>query len=243
MKIVIISDIHSNIAALEALPEKKYDQIWCLGDLVDYGPQPCEVIQWIRTNANLCVRGNHDHAVGFDVDPECSIAFRKLAEETRRYTQQIASSDDIAYLRSLPVQRQTEVDGARFYLVHATPTNPLFGYCTSVASQWEEEVHWIDSDFLLVGHTHTPFVRRVGKTTVINPGSVGQPKTGRHYACYAVWENGDVVLQEYEYPISKTIHAIEAMPIPKEDQESLVSVLKTGKLSASYPVFAPVTEV
>ena len=56
-----------------------------------------------------------------------------------------------------------------------------------------------------MGHTHTPFVRRVGETIIVNPGSIGQPKTGRPFACYAVWEDGDILLKEYEYPIAETI--------------------------------------
>ncbi|MHB1955546.1 MAG: metallophosphoesterase family protein, partial [Sulfobacillus sp.] len=63
MKIAIVSDIHGNLAALKAFPEAGYDQLWCLGDLVDYGPRPREVIQWVQKNAAVAVRGNHDHAV------------------------------------------------------------------------------------------------------------------------------------------------------------------------------------
>ena len=72
MKIVIVSDIHANLAALRALPERDYDQLWCIGDLVDYGPRPHEVVQWMRGHATVAVRGNHDHAAGFSVDPQCS---------------------------------------------------------------------------------------------------------------------------------------------------------------------------
>jgi hypothetical protein len=51
MKIVIVSDIHANLAALEALPEREFDQLWCIGDLVDYGPRPHEAVQWVKRNA------------------------------------------------------------------------------------------------------------------------------------------------------------------------------------------------
>lgn len=230
MKIVIISDIHSNFAALDALGEEGYDQLWCLGDLVDYGPEPNEVIQWIRENANVCVRGNHDHAVGFDVDPQCSAPFKKLAASTRHYTQDLVTDADVEYLRNLPIQREITADGTSFYLVHAIPTDPLFGYCREESDQWANEVSWIKSDVLAVGHTHTPFVRRVGKTTIVNPGSIGQPKTGRPFACYAVWEDGEILLKEYEYPIADTIREIRSMPIPEEDHEALIAVLETGLL-------------
>jgi putative phosphoesterase len=230
VKIVIISDVHSNFAALDALPEESYDLLWCLGDLVDYGPEPNEVIQWVHDKAAVCVRGNHDHAVGFDVDSQCSAPFRRLAASTRHFTQHVIGDVDAEYLRNLPIQREIAVESTSFYLAHAIPTDPLFGYCPEESDRWKQEASWIDSDVLLVGHTHTPFVRRIGKTLIVNPGSIGQPKTGRPYACYAVWEDGEVVLKEYEYPIADTIREIRAMPVPEEDQEALVAVLKTGLL-------------
>lgn len=230
MKIVIISDIHSNFAALDALPEESYEQLWCLGDLVDYGPEPNEVIQWVRNKAAACVRGNHDHAVGFNVDPQCSAPFKKLAASTRHFTQEVIGPVDAEYLRNLPIQREITVDSTSFYLAHAIPTDPLFGYCAEESDRWKQEVSRIDSDVLLVGHTHTPFVRRIGKTLIVNPGSIGQPKTSRPLACYAVWEDGEVVLKEYEYPIADTIREICAMPVSEEDQEALIALLKTGLL-------------
>jgi putative phosphoesterase len=232
VKIVIISDVHSNFAALDALPEESYDQLWCLGDLVDYGPEPNEVVQWVRDKAAVCVRGNHDHAVGFNVDPQCSAQFRKLAASTRHFTQDIVGPVDADYLRNLPIQREVTVEATSFYLVHAMPTDPLFGYCPEESDRWKQEVSWIDSGVLVVGHTHTPFVRRLGKTVIVNPGSVGQPKTGRPYACYAVWENGNIYLKEYSYPIADTIREISAMPISHSDRSALISVLKTGVLTA-----------
>ena len=106
MKIVIISDIHGNLAALEAFPEKSFDQLWCLGDLVDYGPRPHQVIQWIRDNATAVIRGNHDQAVGFDVDPQCSPAYKHLASETMRYTRSVCTKGDFEFLRNMPVQKE-----------------------------------------------------------------------------------------------------------------------------------------
>ena len=234
VKIVIISDVHANQAALEALPEQTFDQLWCIGDLVDYGPRPHEVVQWVKQNAAITMRGNHDHAAGFSVDPQCSLPYKKLAAETLRYTQGVCTEDDFQFLRSLPVQREIEMDSARFYLVHAAPTDPLFGYCPEQSEQWEKEVVWIDADVLLVGHTHTPFVRRIGKTMIVNPGSLGQPKTGRPFACYALWEDGRVSLKEYPYPVEETIRQIRTMPVPAGDQDALIEVLQTGELPGSY---------
>lgn len=230
MKVIIVSDIHSNFAALKTLPAMEYDHLLCLGDLVDYGPKPHEVIRWISEKAEIVIRGNHDHAVGFDVDPQCSPPYKRLAEETRQFTLNVSTKEDLAYLRSLAVQREFAVDGARFSLVHAMPTDPLFGYCPEQSEQWRTEIDWVQADVLLVGHTHTPFIRKVGKTTVVNPGSLGQPKTGRPLACYAVWRDGEISLKEYEYPVAETIREIRGMPLSRQDQDDLITVLKTGEV-------------
>jgi len=230
MKIAIISDIHANLAALNAFPETSYDALWCVGDLVDYGPKPHEVIQEIRNRVDLSVCGNHDYAAGSSADPQCSPAFRRLAAETLRFTQQVCSWEDLEFLRTLPVCRQIKVASTHFYVVHATPTNPLFGYCAKDSDQWNWEVDGIQADVLVVGHTHTPFVRVIGDTTIVNPGSLGQPKTGRPLACYAVWEEGVVSLKEYEYPLEETIRDIRSLPIVDEDKDALIAVLRTGEI-------------
>jgi len=102
MKIVIISDVHGNYDALSHLPED-YDQLWVLGDLVNYGPQPAEVVNFVRSRAAHVVRGNHDHCVGFGEALRCTPRFREMAEATRSYTDAILSEDDKKYLRNLPL--------------------------------------------------------------------------------------------------------------------------------------------
>jgi putative phosphoesterase len=231
MKIAIISDIHGNLAALEAFPEKSFDHLWCLGDLVDYGPRPRQVIQWIKHHATAVIRGNHDQAVGFEVDPQCSPAYKHLASETMRYTRSVCTKGDFEFLRNLPVQNEIVVGTKRFYLVHAAPTDPLFGYLPQASHLWEKEVQWVNAEILLVGHTHTPFIRQVGGCTILNPGSLGQPKTGRALACYATWEDGEISLKEYDYPLQKTIQQIRRMPLSRQDIEELAAVLETGGLS------------
>lgn len=235
LKIVIISDVHGNLEALNALPERDFDELWCIGDLVDYGPKPHEVVEWVRQRARVAVRGNHDHAAGFSVNPQCSVPFKKLAEDTLRFTQAVCTPDDFGYLRSLPVRQELAVYSTRFYLVHAMPSNPLFGYCPAESDLWKREAEAISADVLIVGHTHTPFVRYEGKTTILNPGSLGQPKTGRPLACYAVWEDRKIALKEFEYPVETTIRGIRGMPIPTEDQDALIGLLETGSLPAAHP--------
>jgi putative phosphoesterase len=230
VKIVIVSDIHANLAALGALPETDYDQLWCIGDLVNYGPRPHETVEWVRQNATVTVRGNHDHAAGFGVDPQCSAPYRRIAAETLRYTQRVCTERDLSFLRNLPTHRKLTVNSSTFYLVHSSPSEPLSGYCAKNSERWPHEVACADSDVLIVAHTHTPFIRTIGGTRIVNPGSLGQPKTGRSLACYAVWKDGRISLNEYSYPVEETIQQIRKMPISSVDQNALIDVLETGRL-------------
>ena len=127
MRICIISDLHANLDALEALPSD-YDELWVLGDLVNYGPDPAATIDFVRARSSTVIRGNHDHAVGFDADCRCSPRFRIMAEATRAYTVSTLSTTDKQYLRDLPTSARREVDGKVFFLCHATPSDLLYEY-------------------------------------------------------------------------------------------------------------------
>src|SRR5882724_3484362 len=108
MKILILSDIHANIEALEAIKEE-YDCLFCLGDLVDYGPSPKECIDFIKNNAHAVVRGNHDNAVAFRTDCKCSEAYRLMSVKTRELMWNILGEEEINYLSSLPLNRVLEL--------------------------------------------------------------------------------------------------------------------------------------
>jgi protein phosphatase len=215
LKILIISDVHGNAQALNALNES-YDELWVLGDLVTYGPEPTEVVQHLRQHASQIVRGNHDHAVGYNVDPRCSPPFRAMAEATRQHTMKTLSDDDKGFLRDLPLTASVERGGRRFFLCHATPSDPLFAYCPPESPAWSQECASVDADIILVGHTHLPFVKRFGTRTVVNPGSLGQPKDGGPDASYAVWQDGEVTLRKVPYPVDRTVAKIRELPLPAD---------------------------
>jgi putative phosphoesterase len=229
MKIVVISDIHGNLEALNALPECG-DELWVLGDLVDYGPNPREVVSLLRSRADIVVRGNHDQAVGFQADPRCSLRYRKMAIETRDVSIRAINDGLTRYLQQLPVQRKVERDGKTFYLCHATPSEPLYGYCHEESDRWPQETEEAGADFLLVGHTHTPFIRKLGSKTVVNPGSLGQPKTGKPDACYAVWQDDHFELKQFSYPYQKTIERLDGLPVSQDVKRDLETVLASGSL-------------
>jgi putative phosphoesterase len=230
VKIVVISDLHANLDALNALPEWG-DELWVLGDLVDYGPEPGEVVELIQARSKVVVRGNHDHAVGFGEDPRCGPRYRRMALETQRFTIETITPPASAYLRQIPLQRIVERDGKRFHLCHATPSDPLYCYCLEHSEMWAEEVEAIHADWLLVGHTHIPFIRTVGLTTVVNPGSLGQPKTGKADACYALWHDDHFELKQFHYPFNETIKKLQRLPVSQEVKRDLETVLVSGSLS------------
>lgn len=231
---VIISDLHANLEALSALPEVG-DELWVLGDLVNYGPDPAGVIEFVRRRATLVVRGNHDHAVGFDQDPHCSPRFRRMAEETRRYTLSVLSEADRRFLRELPLSAVRRIGNVRFHLSHALPSDPLYPYCGPDSERWELEAERVEADLLLTGHTHLPFMRKVAERLVVNPGSVGQAKHGRAEACYAIWEDGRLRLASASYPVEAVIEKIASLPLSAEVRQDLIAVLRSGAAPPSQP--------
>jgi putative phosphoesterase len=227
MKIVILSDIHGNIEALRAITEP-CDELWVLGDLVNYGPNPAEVVDFVRRNAALVVRGNHDHAIGTGEDPRCSAAFREMARAMQSFTEPVLSRDERAYLRQLPRTARRSVDGREFFVCHATPSDPLFDYCPPDSARWASEANAAKADIVLVGHTHLPFVLECGSKRVVNPGSVGQPKHGTPEASYAVWEDGIISLRSRPYPVEDTIRKVLALPVDTSLKTQLADVLRAG---------------
>lgn len=229
VKIVIISDVHGNFDALSALPEQ-YDELWVLGDLVNYGPEPKEVVDFVIGKAILIVRGNHDQSIGYGDDPRCSPRFRDMAEATGRFTRNVLTPEQKLHLRSFPLRSGAVRSQTRFFLCHATPTDPLYEYRGEDSDRWAKEMKMVKSDIVLVGHTHIPYIKKIDGQLVVNPGSLGQPKNGCTDACYAVWENGRMSLRSYPYPVNQTIEKIRHMPISRSIQQSLATVLESGGL-------------
>jgi predicted phosphodiesterase len=126
MKLLIISDIHSNYEALLAVAHaERADEIWSLGDLVDYGPEPAEVVQWVRHHVDQCIIGNHDYALAFDADCGCSPKFRRLSKLSRKMNRALLSPEQIDFLRDLPRRKDIEASGHRFHLSHGAPGGDL----------------------------------------------------------------------------------------------------------------------
>ncbi len=236
MRVLVISDIHGNEEALRAVTEaESVDRVLCLGDLVDYGPRPAEVVRWVRSHAEATVRGNHDTAVARGVPCRSAPAFRRLSEESRKRTIPLLSDEEIRFLGGLPVERSIEIQGLRIRMLHAAPADPLYQYLpASDVAAWERGVADIDADVILVGHTHIPAVLSFGTKLVVNPGSVGLPRDGDPRACYAVLEDRRPLLKRAAYDVRRTVDALAAWGLPQDVATSLEGIYTTGALPASH---------
>ncbi|HUK22062.1 MAG TPA: metallophosphoesterase family protein [Gemmatimonadales bacterium] len=230
MRTLVISDVHGNLAALEAVLAEPHDSLICLGDLVGYGPDPAACVRRIRAEDGVIVQGNHDRAIADGVEPRCRADFRRLAEAVVPLTQSQLDSADIRFLRELPHWAAPQLDQSGSALcVHATPRDPLYRYIGPNPSEWESELEGIEAKLVLVGHTHLQFSLGVGSRRVVNPGSVGQPKDGDPRAAYAILENEQIALKRIAYPIEITVRHLSHAGVPAFAVTALTQLLRTGK--------------
>ena len=227
MKILLVADIHSNWPALCAIQEP-FDACLFLGDLVDYASNPAPCLEWIQQHASAAIRGNHDHAVAQRIPAKGGNGFRGLAAATRPLQWKALKTKQIKYLSRLPVTDRMQIDGYSFFLVHATPRDPLDEYLADDLESWQLRLRNVEADFVCVGHTHVPYQLDLEKTQIINPGSVGQPRDGDPWASYAIIESGNVSFRRVEYDVAATVDHMKAAGLDDETIAITEMVLKTG---------------
>jgi putative phosphoesterase len=235
MRILVMADVHANWQALQAVMAQPHDICLCLGDLVDYGLDPSPCIAWVRDKVPNVVRGNHDHGVAQDVRINGRTGFKYLTGVTRTLTRELVKEDDLRYLSRLPLSRMVTFENTRYFLVHATPRDPLDEYAPPDEEFWNRRLQNVEAEVICVGHTHIPYVLEVADKLVINPGSVGQPRDGDPRASFAVIEDYKVELQRVEYPIEETVATIQASTLPEPAKELLAEVFRTGKGNNGRP--------
>jgi len=187
VRIAVVSDIHSNYDALQAVLSSMgdYDALFCLGDLVGYGAQPNEVIAEIRSvEPDAMVMGNHDYAVSTGD----TSGFVRHAVEAIEWTRRRISPENLRYISSLRSRSDFAAGGVRIALAHGSPRDPLMEYVYPSAPEFilRSMLDESGGSVLLLGHTHVPFVQEFGPKLIANPGSVGQPRDGDSRASYAV---------------------------------------------------------
>jgi putative phosphoesterase len=229
MRILLVSDLHSNWPALQALSEP-HDLCICLGDIVDYGPAPAPCVEWVRNSCQLAVRGNHDHGAAQNVVTQGQTGFRYLTGVTRALTRRRLGREHLRFLASLPTWCRATLDGLTFLLVHATPRDPLDEFAPAAAEFWSRRLDGVEADVVCVGHTHNPYVLEVDGKLIVNPGSIGLPRDGDPRPGYAVMEHGQVELKRYDYPIEETVRQVEQSDLPDQAKELLTQVYRTGTL-------------
>ncbi len=237
MRALVISDIHGNIDALRALDARlgstlrEFDEIICLGDLVDYGPSPGEVIDWVRAHATHVIRGNHDHAVATGESCRSAPAFLEASIATRTRLQSTLSRDQLDYLLGLPLTDAVNRNGAPpLNLVHACPSDPLFGYMPPTRSddEWKAALGKMAGQAMLIGHTHLAFVRAVSSGMVINPGSLGMPKDDNPHGSYIILDNGAIQFRRIAYDPEPLVGRLRSLDLPAHVFDQLAHTFRTG---------------
>ncbi len=228
MRILLVSDIHANRAALDAIPDQ-FDACLCMGDLVEYGPDPELALAWVRANATHSVRGNHDHGAAQNVEVHGVSGFRYLTMTTRKMTVERLANVDRRFLADLPVSSMVTVGGYRFLLVHASPRDPLDEYVPCEAKAWADRTEGYAVDFVCVGHTHTQFCLETGGPRVVNPGSIGLQRDGNPNGRYAIIEDGQVHLKEIPYDINRTLASVERADLDPLTKRMLGDVYRLGR--------------
>ncbi len=229
MRIAVVSDIHANLPALEAVLEAVAgrDRLWVLGDIVGYGPYPDAVVERLRNEDAVAVQGNHDAAVLGRLPLG---AFNDLARAAVAWTAETMRQDNLDWLAGLP---DTRVEGD-FTLVHGSPRDPLWEYLFSVPAA-RINLAAFETRYCIVGHTHHQLTfrdddgqvealpaRHGGRLTlderrcILNPGSVGQPRDGDPRACAMTIDTGsaEVAWLRVDYDIERTQAAIHRLPLP-----------------------------
>lgn len=230
MRIAVLSDIHGNLPALEAvmtvIQTESIDQIYCLGDLINFAPWPNEVIDLIRHHQIAAVCGNHDWAIGLG---QTDFAFSYQSEEEKQaglkaiaYTNAQITENNRNYLRSMPKNMRLDFElqhGQTVFLTHGSPRSIgeyLFeDFPETILIKIMEDY---SADILLMGHTHRPYHRMLGNRQAINVGSVGKPKNGDPRAAFAIltFENAALTVEQLRvtYDIKRTRQAILNSKIP-----------------------------
>lgn len=200
MKIAVISDIHGNMQALEAvlksIEEENCDKIFCLGDLAMAGPEPSKTINKIKDlieNTDFtCIQGNTDEMIS-----NCDNQMIHMLEENNPVMAHALAADVLEvsdkqkdFLRNLPAQKEIEIEDVKILLVHGSPRkNNENIYCDLKIEEVEEMIEGVDANIIFCGHTHVPCGYQTNtRQTVVNAGSVGRPFSQEPLSCYAIIE-------------------------------------------------------
>jgi diadenosine tetraphosphatase ApaH/serine/threonine PP2A family protein phosphatase len=246
MRCLLISDIHANLYALqEVIKDVKgeYDEVWCLGDLVGYGPHPNECIELLAGLGGWGIAGNHDWAVLGKLNLE---DFNSDAQQVLAWTRRVLTEQNVRFLDQLAISL---IRGEHFTLVHGSPRHPIWEYLLDPTVAQANFRHF-STHYCLVGHTHGPVMffesatgsaecearlprcnrgpepLPAGRRLIINPGSVGQPRDGDPRAGYGLIDLEALTYEcrRVEYPVAQTQKRMQQLGLPSR----LIARLSAG---------------
>ena len=240
MTTLIIADIHANAAALAALPAA--DKVICAGDIVTFGVEPNECIDWLRRRNALCIRGEEDDAVAHGVAHALPERLSAIGIASRSWTRSQLTPSNLAWLRDLPPEIHVEIDGYHIGVVHAYP-----GDYNRYLRPTEEELERMTrafprADLIVAAHTHRQGRWHRRGCVVLNPGSVGQGVLpGR--ASYALFEHGSSSFGTVEYDVRAAVETIRQSSLSRNVQEACIRELTEGSTRPSSRLPWPVHPV
>ena len=234
-RIAVITDIHGNLPALEAcfaeIDRIGVGDVYCGGDLVGYGPWPNEVCRLIKERQIPTIYGNYDYAIGRDLE-DCGCAYRdphdrELGERSIAWTLAHTNQSSKDFMRELPFDLRFELGGRRVRLVHGSPRKVNeYLFEDKPARTFERIAAGAESDVLVFGHTHQPWIHEYGGVLFVNCGSVGKPKDGDPRGAFAVLEGSaegvSVRIVRAEYDAEAVGREVVAAGLPAEYGEKLV---------------------
>ena len=239
-RIAVLSDVHANLHALEAVlaevDAEEFEAVWCLGDVVGYGPRPNECVEKVRARAAVCLAGNHDLVVTGRIS---SLTFAGDAAAAAAWTRTVL--DETAQLFLERLEPSAVAQGAQLF--HGSPRDPVWDYVLSDAAA-RRTFELTTAPLILVGHSHVALhvsedgpglrggqsvagtvVDLAGERTLLNPGSVGQPRDGDPRAAWlAIDESaGRATFRRTEYPVERTQAEMQERGLPRALAERLTS--------------------
>ena len=237
--LALFSDVHGNRLALEAVLEdlgaQQITRMYCLGDLVGYGPDPNGVIDLLRSHGVESILGNYDEGVAWDTgDCGCFYAdaeAERIGEASYAFTVATVTAEGKAYLRTLPRELHVDLADKKVHLVHGSPRR-INEYLSRDRDErtYQRLADAESDDVLAFGHTHDPWFRWYGKTLFLNVGSVGRPKDEDTRAAYVVLRSSaegpiEVEIRRVAYDVEAAADAVVAAGLPA----ALADMLRSGK--------------
>jgi len=224
-RFVVVSDIHSNLQALQAvLGAAEEEEVYCLGDLVGYGASPNEVLELLKDRGAKAVMGNHDNAA---VTGDTGW-FNARAAMAVLWTRANLTEENVAYLSRLPMQLREDLEGVKAYMAHGSPDDQLREYVDprTHGDLFQHYLAKTGSALVALGHTHVPYSWGGERGRVFNPGSVGQPRDGDPRAAYAMVTvdggSSSLDLRRAEYDVRRAARKIIDAGLPRQLADRLL---------------------